>query len=38
MLRDVGPEVWIALAVLIAGAAVVVALAVGIVWLLSYSD
>ena len=38
MLRDVGPEVWIALAVLVAGAAVVAALAVGVVWLLSYSD
>lgn len=34
---NVDPWVWIAMA-LLAGAAVVAAVAVGIVWLLSYSD
>ena len=38
MLEDIAPWVWIAMAVLVAGAAVVTAIAVGIVWLLSYSD
>ncbi len=38
MLKDVAPGVWIALAVLVAGAAVAAAVAVGIAWLLAYSD
>ena len=37
MLKSLAPEVWIALTVL-AGAIAAAAVAVGVVWLLSYSD
>jgi len=38
MLRDLAPGVWIALAVMGACIALAVLIAVGIVWLLAYSD
>jgi len=38
MLIDLAPGIWIAMAVLVVGVAAAALTAVGIVWLLAYSD